>query len=337
LNSSDPYALVSNNTGGGGAIGGAANGSLYPAITGVALGSSVGVNGWVATTSKSSIGVIGTVGGPGPWLIDLALEGGVGVVGDSPTGTGVIGTTNNEGGNVGNGVEGVNYSGRTGAGLYGRASTNGVAVYGENVDAANGGLAGYFRGNVDVYGTLTASIKPFRIDHPLDPAGKYLNHSSIESPDMMNVYNGNTTTNGRGRAVVRLPRYFEALNRDFKYQLTVIGGFAQAVVSQEIKSNRFVIKTDRGNVRVSWQVTGVRRDPYAEAHRIVVEVKKADAERGRYLHPELYQTKATKPDARQPIGSLSSVFKQRKDVSAPRQKAYRIDATRAPIKRGQRK
>ncbi len=35
-------------------------------------------------------------------------------------------------------------------------------------------------------------------------------------------------------------------------------------------------------------MTGVRQDPWANAHRILVEEVKPDLERGLYLHPELY-------------------------------------------------
>jgi len=97
----------------------------------------------------------------------------------------------------------------------------------------------------------------------------------------------NVTTNGRGLAVVSLPDYFEALNRDFRYQLTVIGQF-QAIVAKEISRNRFTIRTSRPNVKVSWQVTGIRHDAYADAHRIQVEEEKPSEERGKYLHPELF-------------------------------------------------
>jgi hypothetical protein len=39
---------------------------------------------------------------------------------------------------------------------------------------------------------------------------------------------------------------------------------------------------------VSWQVTGIRHDPYAEANRIQVLVDKPASEQGTYLYPELY-------------------------------------------------
>ena len=143
-------------------------------------------------------------------------------------------------------------------------------------------------GNVGIKGNLSKGGGSFKIDHPLDPANKYLYHSFVESPDMMNVYNGNITTDRRGLAKVTLPGYFEALNRDFRYQLTVIGQFAQAIVAKEIQDNAFVIKTNRPGVKVSWQVTGIRHDAYAEAHRIQVEVEKSPDERGHYIHPELF-------------------------------------------------
>jgi hypothetical protein len=143
-------------------------------------------------------------------------------------------------------------------------------------------------GDMTEAGTLTKGAGSFKIDHPLDPENKYLSHSFVESPEMLNIYNGNVTTDGKGEAWVELPEWFEALNKDFRYQLTVIGQFAQAIVKNEVEGNRFSILTDRPCVNVSWQVTGVRRDRYAEAHRIPVEEVKAPDERGYYLNPELY-------------------------------------------------
>ena len=97
---------------------------------------------------------------------------------------------------------------------------------------------------------------------------------------MMNIYNGTVTTNAKAEAAVSLPDWFEALNQDFRYQLTVIGTFAQAIVAEEIKGNRFIVKTSAPNVKVSWQVTGIRHDAYANKHRIAVEEQKLEKERG---------------------------------------------------------
>jgi hypothetical protein len=156
-------------------------------------------------------------------------------------------------------------------------------VYGQTLSTA--GYAGFFVGRVNVTGTLSKGGGSFKIDHPLDPENKYLYHSFVESPDMMNIYNGNVTTDAEGFATVTLPEWFEALNRDFRYQLTVIGRFAQAIVAREVEDNRFTIQTSVPGVKVSWQVTGIRHDAFAEKHRIPVEEDKAPDERGTYLYP----------------------------------------------------
>jgi len=143
-------------------------------------------------------------------------------------------------------------------------------------------------GDVDISGNLTKGSGSFKIDHPLDPANKFLLHSFVESPDMMNIYNGNVILNVNGEAVVELPNWFEALNKDFRYQLTSIGGFAPVYIAEEIANNHFKIAGGTPGLKVSWQVTGIRHDPFAEKHRIPVEKEKRGNERGRYLHPELY-------------------------------------------------
>jgi hypothetical protein len=168
---------------------------------------------------------------------------------------------------------------------YAGAGAHGYGVYG-SVSGSGENYAGYFNGNVDVHGALSKTAGSFKIDHPLDPENKYLQHSFVESPDMMNVYNGNVVTDARGYAAVTLPDYFEALNKDFRYQLTVIGQFAQAIVAEKISGNMFTIRTDKPQVEVSWQVTGIRKDKWAEAHRIPVEIDKPSSEQGTYLHPE---------------------------------------------------
>jgi hypothetical protein len=167
----------------------------------------------------------------------------------------------------------------------------GSGVVGVNT---GGGKAGYFGGNVEVAGnlqvdgTLVKMGGSFKIDDPIDPAGKYLSHSFVESPDMMNIYNGNVVTDAKGFATVTMPAWFEALNGDFRYQLTTLGRFAQAMVASEIENGQFTIQTDKPNVKVSWMVTGVRHDLWANAHRIPTEEEKPSNEQGRYLHPELY-------------------------------------------------
>ncbi|MEV5881943.1 hypothetical protein AB0L74_04350 [Streptomyces sp. NPDC052020] len=212
--------------------------------------------------------------------------GGVGQVGTAgwSYGWGVMGSSIADGG-LQAGVVGLG-NGSANTGVVGEAHTGSAAwgVWGKS----NQGYAGWFSGKVHITGGLTKASGGFKIDHPLDPENKYLVHSFVESPDMLNVYSGNVETDGSGEAVVVLPGYFEALNQDFTYQLTCVGQFAQAIIAEEIQDNRFSIKTDKPSVKVSWQVTGVRQDPYAVRNRISPEEEKSEGERGLYLHPEAY-------------------------------------------------
>jgi trimeric autotransporter adhesin len=201
-------------------------------------------------------------------------------------GNGLFGTGGDDTSNIVDNGAGV------GGGFNGGNSTIGFG--GDGVDSLAGsgplgnGYAGFFAGDVDVTGAIFAGVKDFKIDHPLDPANKYLVHSSVESSEMMNIYAGNVTTDAGGEAVVELPQWFEALNTDFRYQLTVIGQFAQAIVAREIQDHRFTIRTNAPSVKVSWQVTAVRQDAYAKAHPLVVEEEKDARLRGFYIHPGLY-------------------------------------------------
>lgn len=144
-------------------------------------------------------------------------------------------------------------------------------------------------GEVSISGSLSKPAGSFKIDDPLDPANLYLYHSFVESPDMMNVYNGVATLDAHGSVWITLPDYFEALNRDFRYQLTAIGAPGPNLyVASKVSANRFRIAGGKARAEVSWQVTGIRQDAYANAHRIPNEVEKPPEERGKYLHPELF-------------------------------------------------
>jgi hypothetical protein len=233
----------------------------------------------------------------------------IAIQGKAISGTGFGIGANVEGGNYGLKAVGSGSSANKAVyGVYGEASGNsgsrygvyGIAngatgvninygIYGTTSGMGFGNYAGYFQGNVHVSGTLSKSSGSFKIDHPADPTNKYLVHSFVESPDMMNVYNGNVVTDKNGFATVTLPDYFEMLNKDFRYQLTVIGTFAQAIVKEKVQDNHFVIQTSEPGVEVSWQVTGIRKDPYAEKYRIQPVVEKPAAEKGTYLNPEVYE------------------------------------------------
>jgi hypothetical protein len=165
-------------------------------------------------------------------------------------------------------------------------------------------------GDLTVSGNVSKGGGSFKIDDPLDPANKYLYHSFVESPDMMNIYNGVSTLDADGNVWITLPEYFQALNRDFRYQLTSIGKPQPDIyIAEEISANRFKISGGKPGGKVSWQVTGIRQDAYANAHRIPVEEAKPLDDQGHYLHPELfgappekavgYHAAAAAPDAAQ--------------------------------------
>ncbi len=174
-------------------------------------------------------------------------------------------------------------------GVYGNAldGATAIGVFGIGQSATTN-WAGYFSGDVNVTGIVATPSLVSRIDHPLDPENKYLQHSFVESPEMTSVYSGNIVTDDHGLATVEMPDYFESAIGDFRYQLTVVGQFAQAIVAQKLNGNRFVIQTDKPNVEVSWQVTGVRQDNWAKAHRTPIVKDKLPDERGKYAHPEAF-------------------------------------------------
>lgn len=168
--------------------------------------------------------------------------------------------------------------------VYG-TTPQGRAIYGSSID----GWAGFFNGRVKIVGTLEKSAGSFKIDHPLDPENKYLSHSFVESPDMMNIYNGIVILDADGQATIELPDWFDALNNDFRYQLTAIGGPGPDLyIATEVVDNTFAIAGGSGGMKVSWQVTGIRDDAYARNFRIPVEEDKPAGERGSYLHPEVF-------------------------------------------------
>jgi trimeric autotransporter adhesin len=193
-------------------------------------------------------------------------------------GTGVIATGGNSNTQGGDGIDAFPGTGSSGKGLAGN-------FYGD-VNVQGNGI---FHQDVNITGNLTAFSKNFKIDHPLDPANKYLFHASIESSDVMNLYNGNAVLDKHGRAWIELPEWFQALNREFRYQLTAIGAPGPNLyIAKEVEANRFQIAGGKPGMKVSWQVTGIRQDPYVEAHRMKVEQEKPADERGYYLNPEAY-------------------------------------------------
>jgi hypothetical protein len=150
-------------------------------------------------------------------------------------------------------------------------------------------------GTVVVPGDFTVvGVKAFTMDHPLDPANKLLRHAAAESNEVINFYSGNITTDANGKATVSLPDYFGALNKDPRYQLTVIGSFAQAIISKEVNNNQFEIATSTPNVKVSWEVKGVRNDARMQKNPFVAVEEKTGAQKGKYWDAASHNQPASK-------------------------------------------
>jgi hypothetical protein len=279
--SGSDYGVVGTSTSGTGMYG-LTSGNNQDGVTGTDI--SPGGGHGVAGLSDLGTGVYGLTYGrraTAVYGVHAGSDSGYGVVGLSDHGTGVYGQTAGNGYLVG-GVVGGDISPGGGYGVLG-LSNHGVGVWA-------GGTPGLqVLGDAVVSGTLSKGGGSFKIDHPLDPAGKYLYHSFVESPDMKNVYDGTVVLDGAGQARVQLPDWFEALNRDYRYQLTAVGAPAPGLhIAAEVSGGAFAIAGGAAGQKVCWQVTGIRQDAWANAHRIPVEATKPAEDQGRYLHPELY-------------------------------------------------
>jgi hypothetical protein len=171
-----------------------------------------------------------------------------------------------------------------GYGVRGEATSPSGSTYGVYGSAPSG--LGY---GVYALGRLAASgTKSFVMDHPQDPANRYLLHYCSEGPEPQNIYNGVVTLGADGTAVVALPDYFESVNSDYRYQLTTIGAPALVYIAKEIADNQFTIAGGTAGLKVSWQVTARRNDAFVRTFGAPVEIEKVGRERGRYLHPEFF-------------------------------------------------
>ncbi len=268
---------------------------------GAATGTTYGVYG--ESNSSSGRGVQGIspyLGTYGRAEATTGLNYGVYGRSNSTSGCGVYG--------IGGATTGENYGvlGKTnspdGAGVWGDGSYRGVVgVQTGSVGAGivgyalGGGLAAKFFGFVDVAGGMFVSGDmfkgggSFKIDHPLDPENKYLYHSFVESPERKNIYDGTVILDIKGEATVQLPEWFEALNKDFRYQITAIGSPGPNLyIAQKISGNKFTIAGGSQGMEISWQVTGTRKDAYAVKHPQPLEEYKKEDEKGKYLHPEAF-------------------------------------------------
>ncbi len=134
-------------------------------------------------------------------------------------------------------------------------------------------------GNATVLGALTKGSGSFVIDDPADPVNEILYHSFVESPDSMNIYDGIATLDSSGDVTIQLPDYFDALNDNVKYQFEALD---QPMPDLYIKTlehdNQFSIAGGVPGGQISWQITGVRHDPYILDYPVQVEVEKGPNE-----------------------------------------------------------
>jgi hypothetical protein len=283
--------------GSGDAYGVIGSGSSYGVVASGPNGAFGGGSGngnygvWGTNTSSGGYGVYATGGTYGVYgsATDYGVYGSGGSSGYGLYGDGVYGV-------VGTGSSYGTYGLGTSYGVYGYSSS-GYGVTG----STSSGYAGVLFGDVYVGGTLSKSGGSFKIDHPLEPERRYLVHSFVEAPEMLNVYSGTVTLNSQGRATVSLPRYFGAANSTYRYQLTAIVSPAPNLhVSRLVAGNRFSIAGGAAGLEVSWMVTGVRADPWAKANPLRVEPLKKRQERGKYLQPKLYGKSASAGIFREP-------------------------------------
>jgi trimeric autotransporter adhesin len=307
LSATGPFNAVVGTTAGQGNV------AVYGIETATS-GGSLGVFG--ITSDGSGVGVLGSNQGSGYGVngqsgssltaCENCINNGYGVYGQSSGGYGVVGTVGSsavdgvhgETSSENSGVAGLNFNSTSGYGVYGQAeSASGIGGGFYNSDGGDalftlsfgGGYAAFLDGNVEVDGNLSKAGGSFKIDHPLDPANKYLYHSFVESPDMMNIYNGVATIDAKGEAVIQMPEWFGVLNRDFRYQLTPIGAPGPNLyIAEEFVDGHFRIAGGKPGAKISWQITGIRQDAWANAHRIPVEEEKEARLKGFYIHPELY-------------------------------------------------
>ena len=118
---------------------------------------------------------------------------------------------------------------------------------------------------------LSKTSGTFTIDHPTEPMDRILNHYFVESPEMVLIYRGVAIIGSDGRAEVRLPDYFDALNKNPMVQLTGVGT-SDVFVAEKVDGNHFVIGGKPGT-EVYWTVTGERKDQSAEITRIIMPVE----------------------------------------------------------------
>jgi hypothetical protein len=268
-----------------------------------ALNTSAAIIANTNSTSNASTAVLGETSGAAYGIIGLATAGSTAeaaTYGNNLRNNGGAGVL----GNGFNGVLGISNQ-STGYGVYAENFDN-IAPLGNGVGVAGKGFYGvlgidrysgtqtgaygvYANGNMGATGTKT-----FNIDHPKDPENKFLRHFSIESNEVLNFYRGTAVFDANGNAVIKLPDYFNDINKNISYQLTPIGAYMTLFIEEKVNAkNQFKVSGGISGKEVSWAVYAERNDLYLQKnpnHR-EVEVEKKGIQKGKYLIPALYNAK----------------------------------------------
>ncbi|MBS1714174.1 MAG: hypothetical protein JST30_07530 [Armatimonadetes bacterium] len=276
-------------------------GLLSSVTQGVAVSATSQGGNAVVGISTSAIGVLGLNGST---TIASVIGANSATTGDAPGGSFTTGST---GGfalqglatkttGFSKGVVGESRSTINGEGVLGIVPNSGAGFGVHGKCLSPNGFGVFCEGNQAATGT-----KSFIIDHPLDPENRYLKHYCAEGPEPRNVYTGHVRTDGQGYAWVKLPDYYESVNTDPEYQLTVVDSsedFVLVKVVQRVVAGRFRIRTSKPGVDVSWRIEAVRNDKWVRQTGHSAEPLKPDVYRGTYLNPELYGQPASRAQSR---------------------------------------
>jgi len=271
-----PFAGETSTTGNALSIRNTEAGTAIRAEADASSGSTVGIFARTMSTSGTAI-----------WGLAVPLSGityGVRGISNSITGRGVYGLAGSATGTT-FGVYGVAAS-PSGRAVYAEATSTSGLNYGVfALTHSSGGYGVFSIGRLAV----TQGTKDFKIDHPLDPENKYLNHFSAEGPQPYLLYRGNVVLDANGQAWVELPDYFESINRDVHYQLTPIGGPGPDLhIASKVQNNTFHIAGGSPGLEVSWTVTGIRNDQFIRDNPVSDVEDKSIEHRGKYLSPQLF-------------------------------------------------
>lgn len=224
--------------------------------------SGIGVYG-AAPGSSSSRGVLGTAT-TGYGVYGSASDpNGIGVYGESARGahgeigtyySGTIGWPAHHGGfgtEIGNFAVGV-------LGSAGSSGGVGVLAIGSGVGDSVA-PAGAFLGNIFLTGEVYFANEG--VANPLDSvaAASPVTRRAVESSQALDVCSGNVTLDANGEATVSVPGS-SSWNADARYQLTSIGAPAPGLyIAEEVKDGHFRIAGGSPGLKVSWQISCVRR------------------------------------------------------------------------------